>query len=77
VRGRHRAASKKRFWQESVTAYSGLTPPFLGPADFLGSFNPRQREATEGLQSTFGGLVAIGLAGGRSHPAHGVQAWMA
>jgi hypothetical protein len=54
-----RLGGKRRFWQERLTAYYGFTPPFLGPADFMGSFNPRQREATDGLQSTYSGVVAI------------------
>jgi hypothetical protein len=38
-----------------------VTTPFLGPADFAGSFTPRTGNAVNGLQSTYGGFIVVSM----------------
>ena len=49
----------RAFWLDRASAWFAYRPPFLGPADFQGSFTPRQREATDGIQSTYSGTVVV------------------
>lgn len=43
----------------TASALSTFTPPFLGPSDFQGSYDPRPGPALHGLQSTYSGTVAV------------------
>jgi hypothetical protein len=47
------------FWIDKVSAYLGLSPPFLGPADFQGQYVPQPAATLNGLQSTYSGTVAV------------------
>jgi hypothetical protein len=53
------AGCTRPLWVQRASAYFRYTPPYLGPGDFQGSFSPRLREASDGLQSTYSGTVAV------------------